>query len=278
MNKKKKPGIQALISDLDDVKKKQILAEIRSIKIQSAIAILSVIGSAVAFIVIQQQSIKKLFETNPKLVVRCNDPFLKRAAKIKFVSTTNAQNSFESDLKNIDEEIEIPPGAYASSLTFEGKEIWTENFIMEMNKSQIITLPEFFNNKINVYAKPASSAVKPGGRIDVDINSSGNGFLWVYELTSSQEIKLLFPSDSEINSNVHQVLASAPFQFPEDVYLAAGTQEQKEKYIFMVTSINNPTYAHEMVTSLYGNEIDKGVIQSIDKNWGLASVEIDVVR
>ena len=53
--------INSVLSDLDEIKRRQILSEISSIRIQSLIAILTVIGSAIAFMVIQRENISKIF-------------------------------------------------------------------------------------------------------------------------------------------------------------------------------------------------------------------------
>lgn len=277
MAKKSKNKIDSAIAELDEIKKKQILAEIRSIKIQYTIAILSVLGSALAFIIIQRQEISHLLEHAPRLSIACDDVFVKRAARVKIIGKSDQKTYLESDLKNFDGEIELAAGSYQTSIVLNDREIWNESFILQPNQTRLVKLPDFFRNQIAIYVTNPDLETKPRGKLNLDINSSGNGYLWIYELLDGDQLRLLFPREDEAALNAHEISASSAFKFPEGVYLAAGDLEKQEKYVFIVTSLDNRDFSRLIVNGIYGNkDIDKGEIQSIEKNWGVTSIEVKV--
>jgi hypothetical protein len=278
MAKKKTSKIDNAIAELDEIKKKQVLTEIRSIKIQYTIAILSLLGSAVAFIVVQRNSISELTQRDPRLSVVCEDVFVKRSARIRIIGNNNKETYLESDIKNLDDEIKLTAGSYTTSIVLNDREIWNESFILQLNQTRLVKLPEFFHNRISLYVKNPEPETKPGEKINLEINASGNGYLWIYELLEGGEVRLLFPSPKEAELDAHQISASQPFDFPENGYLAAGKTERQEKYIFLITSLNELDFSRQIVNGIYGKDIDKGEIQSIEKNWGITSIDVTVKR
>src|SRR5882724_846906 len=97
MSKKLKEAIDGL----DEVKKKQVLAEIRSVKINYIIAIVGVIGAAISFMIVQQDKIKSLFERNPRISITTEENFIKRNAVVE-VKDINGNLKINTAFKDID--------------------------------------------------------------------------------------------------------------------------------------------------------------------------------
>jgi hypothetical protein len=77
--------------------------------------------------------------------------------------------------------------------------------------------------------------------------------------------------------NENGITADSDFSFPDGVYLAAGDEVKKEIYVFLVTSINDENYAQSIMDMLYHNNISKGTVEKLEKNWGVQMIEVNII-
>ncbi len=275
----KRNKLQNALQDLDEIKKKQVLAEIKSIRINSVLAILGVVGSAIGFLIMQQNSLFAIFTSKPTIQIVTSEDFVRKNALL-IVKGLHGKPVLESELKNVREEIELEPGSYAMSIVVGGDTLWREKFILESNEKTSINLPRLFENKINVLLTNYTPQLRPSQPIDFDLQSSGNGYLWIYEINSSDSslVSLLFPKPALLRDFpvCNQIEVGKSFLFPEGMGLVAGTSVKRESNLFIVTSVNDESYANHLIEILTGNDIQKGDIDLIKKNWGMTKLNIDI--
>src|SRR5690349_21731266 len=125
--------INSVLSDLDEIKRRQILSEISSIRIQSLIAILTVIGSAIAFMVIQRENISKIFKKEPALSYITNEQFVKTNGVLKIMDV-NEKVVLKIDFRNLNKEFDLPSGSYTTKLIVNADTIWNESFVLKDNE------------------------------------------------------------------------------------------------------------------------------------------------
>lgn len=270
-----KKKLDEAIDGLDEIKRKQVLAELATVRLQYRIAILGIIGSAIAFFVIQQKNIKGLFTNDPRIIYNSNEFFVQDKALVS-IRDSKGELKGRADIKNMGDGFELPPGSYTSTIQIDTQQIWQESFVIAANETRKIILPEFYTNAIKVHVKNNTGSIGPGQRIDVAISASGNGYLWIYELMNKTESKLLFPADPSTNTNM--IRSGEAFSFPDDLSLFTGKEIKQEKYIFLVTSINDESFANNIMSMLYAKTITKGEVKDIDQNWGFQEISVQVVK
>ena len=270
-----KKKLDAAIEGLDEIKRKQVLAEYATIKLQYRLAILGIIGSVIAFFVIQQNNIRELFRSNPRIIYISNESFVHDKALVT-INDSKGELKGKSEIKNMGKGFELPPGSYTSTVQIDTQQVWQESFVIAANETRKIVLPEFYANAIRVYVKNNTTATAPSQQIDVDISASGNGYLWIYELVNQKESKLLFPNSP--SDNKHVIQSGEPFVFPDGLSLFTGKEIKQEKYVFLVTSINDETFANDVMNMLYAKTITKGDVRNIDQNWGYQEISVQVIK
>lgn len=268
-----KKKLDEAIEGLDEIKRKQVLAELATIRLQYRIAILGIIGSSIAFFVIQQNNIKALFTSDPRVFYTSNESFVQDKALVS-IRDSKGDLKARSEVKNIGKGFELLPGSYTSTIQIDTQQIWQESFVIAANETRKIILPEFYTNVIRVYVKNNTASTSPGRQIDVEISASGNGYLWIYELVNEKESKLLFPDDP--SANKHVIQSGETFSFPDGLSLFTGKEIKQERYIFLVTSLNDESFANSIMNMLYAKTITKGEVKDIDQNWGYQEISVQV--
>jgi hypothetical protein len=263
---------------LDEIKKKEILNSIRSVKIQYIIAILGVIGAAISFIVIQQNQIKALFQHNPRISFTISESMTQQKGVIDIRDIKGAVK-VHSELRAITKDVELDPGSYIFTITLGGEKLWEEPMLLQVNDNKNIVLPHFLDGKIKVFLSNGTPTPHPGEPIDLDISASGNGFLWIYQKYRPDSIRLLFPTAAQtLPESANAVFAEHPYAFPPKFGLVAGNAPGPEEYLFLVSSINEEQYADNVIKMIYQTDVEKGEIASLEKNWGLQTLLVNVTR
>lgn len=68
------------------------------------------------------------------------------------------------------------------------------------------------------------------------------------------------------------------FLFPDGLSLFTGKETKQEKYIFLVTPVNDESFANNIMSMLYAKTITKGEVKDIDQNWGFQEISVNVVK
>lgn len=269
-----KAKLETAMEGLDELKQKQILAEIRSIRLQYILAIVGVIGSVLAFVVIQRNNIKDLFTKESRLFYLSDENFV-NAYAVVVVKDVKGEIKVNTTLSNTAKGIVLEPGSYSAGVKIDSQRIWSESFTLAKNEIRKIALPKFFASSIKVVVENGRPVVQPGDKIDVSISASGNGYLWIFEILDT-ETKILFPTTESQDKNY--ITAGDVFAFPEGLALFAGPDAKMEKYLFLVTSFNDMNYAEDILHMLYKKDIAKGDVKSIEQTWGKQELQVEVKK
>jgi hypothetical protein len=269
---KKNQGIKAVIGELDALKRNQVLAEIRSIKLNYIIAILSILGSVAAFVVLQKNNIIDLFKKEPTISFQVNSILIRTNSNVE-VLDSQGKRIITSNLKSFPPNFPLKKGSYKAVIRLSGETIWSASFWVGDNENKTIILPDIFDGRIELTVENINLHPHIEDEIELNIVSNGNGYLWIYEITN-KDYKLIFPIGRLEDANA--ITADKPFEFPAGYALVAGKIAKKEKYCFLVTSINNEEDANGIMHLLFPQGKAKGEVTNVKKSWGARTIEVDV--
>ncbi|MBN1133940.1 MAG: hypothetical protein JXA38_03295 [Methanosarcinaceae archaeon] len=265
--------------DIEEVKKQEILAEIRSKRIQSNIAILTAIGTVIAFIVLNLSQIKEFFP-KPKVKIQVEDQLILREGKVSVSKIEGNQNKkiVSCSAKEASEWLSLEPGSYNIVLQYQHQEIWSIDFLLESREYKVINIPSQFTGNIKVFVKNNTPTPLPEEMLDVKIDVTGNGYLWVYELTKEQRYSRVYP-DPSLSKYDNAITVDKTFTFPDKNNLAlfAETNETEETLLFVVTSQKKEDFA-DKIASRMTQIILKTSVQEKENNWGVAKITYHIKK
>lgn len=275
----KRKKIDHILEGLDEVKKQQILAEIRSSKIQSVMAILTALGAVIAFVILNLPQIKALFP-KPKFKIEIKDELTVREGKVA-ISRIDVpeKRAISCPVKEAMNWISLDPGSYNLSVQLLNHEVWSYDYLLEPGEAKVIYVPEQFLGNIQVFIKNNTPNPLPGEMLDLAIDVTGNGFLWVYELTKEQRYSRIYPTlSSSIRSNAIHVEKTFRFPDGDNIAVYANNQEGIETLLFVVTSVMNEDFANEIANRMTKVILGKAGAREKESNWGAAKITYSVKK
>jgi len=278
---KKKEKIEIALSDLEELKRKQIVNEIKSLKTQRTLSLLTTLGMFFAFLITNGDSISNILSTDSRISVKSKDKIVEELGRFNLEILKNSRYEKIADIKyeDVENNYKVEQGSYKLSLLLNNETMWVDSFSIEANQTKEITLPKLYKEQIKVKIINDSKSILPDSQVKIKVSSSGNGYLWIFEEIEENVFKLQYPPIN--NYAYNKINAYEIFQFPDQEGLAlfSGKESKIEKYITLVTSINDEQHAHDLIQLLKGSfelSTDKGVLRKRKLNWGAASFEINI--
>jgi len=279
MGKYRIKKIEQILEGTEAIKKEQILAEIRLLKIQSMIAILTAITTVIAFVIINLPQIKTLFP-QPKFKLEIEDNFLILNGKVIIQKNTPENNNILTfTVKEALDWVHIESGSYKLKLLYSNQEIYSVDFLLENSEAEIIRIPEQFMGNIHIFIQNNTPILLPEQMLEIAIDVTGNGYLWIYELTKQQRYSRIYPNPNE-SQYTNDINVEKSFKFPDKsgYGIFAGKQEGKEELLFIVTSLISENYADEIANRMTKIVIDKASVRKKEKNWGAKKITYEIKK
>ncbi|MGD2086864.1 MAG: hypothetical protein PVH61_11845 [Candidatus Aminicenantes bacterium] len=264
----------------ENIKNQHILAEIRLLKIQAVVAILTVFGALVAFIITNHHTVKNLILSS-KIKTKTNDIRILRNGKITIskIIEGDEKEVIKCSIKESTSWIKLKPGSYRVSLKYFDHNIWSREFLLQTGESEIIQIPDQFMGNIQVFVKIGKMNLLPTETLDITVETTGNGYLWVYEITDENRYSRIYPPKTTSNY-CNEINVEEPFRFPDrkNLVLAAGDKEGKESLLFVITSVNRETFADEVISRVTDLSVVKTILREKEFNWGIAEITYNIKR
>lgn len=224
--------------------------------IKSLITIITPIGVVLAFLILNYQTIFTLI--NPtKISLSMKEKFLYQTNT--FINLSNKDNNLTIPIESLKKGLSISSGSYRISLIYYNKKIWESFIFIEKGKNTAILLPTLQEDKIILNVKNYDPNPFEGTRMNLDIKSSGNGCLWIYDINKNKAIKI-HPLTNECSPIYAGEVIST-------IHLSAGLKKKSDTILFLVTASKLYEDANNIVSKKVGKKINKGTIDS-DLNWG----------
>ena len=277
---KRVKNIDTVMSDLGDIQREKILAEINSLKTQRRIAIwtaiLSPLGALIAFLILNSSQIKDFISPTPKIRLIVDDPFLERTAVIKITNLVSKEQEtvIATTVKETVEWLPLLAGSYRLFVMVNDKSVYSHDFYLRNGDAEPIVIPSRDIGNIRVIVKNNTSNPTPGTALDISVDASGNGYLWVFNYNKDDSLyKLIYPDISSANFN-NKIEANKTYYLPDEsrIGIIAEDVPGEEKLLFVVTSSRNHTFAQQIATRMSQVVIAKARSQIVEENWGIAEL------
>ena len=260
------------IENIDNILKDKLKAEIRLLQVQLILSILVAAGSVIAFFVLNLSSINKLFP-NPKFKIEVEDTLIKKEGVVSIKSNNIKEpKMIKLPLSDTLQWFSVETGSYQLSIIYKGKEIWCTDFFLESGEKEVIKVPKQFEGNIKIFIDHRIFNPLPMESLKIKVNSTGNGYLWIYELTNDFQYKLIFPETITCKMS-NEINVGVPFKFPSDeCVITTGNEEGEESLLFIVTSIQNEDFAQKLANKMSKSIIGKAAISKKEYNWGVSKL------
>lgn len=277
--KSKNRNINKIISDLDQFQKEKVLAEIKLLKIQRKkaiiMAILSPIGAIIAFLILNFSQIKDTFLQSPKFRVIVEDPFIKRTGHIRVIKLGSKQQDtvIIAPLTKAMDWINVSPGSYELLLDIQNQIVYSHNFYLKNGDSEPIIIPNREIGNIRIIVTNHTPNPPPGSALDISIDASGNGYLWIFNYNKNGQYVLIYPDVQNLDFD-NKIEVNKTYNLPDNNNIGIISEDEpgEEKLLFIVTSSRNLTLANQISVRMSKTIITKAKSEIIKENWGVAEL------
>ncbi len=275
---RKNKKIESAIQTLDQIQQAQVLEEIKGLKVRTLISILTAIGAVVGFLIVHNNSINQILTKKPVVTILSEEYVIKSNATVSILKIENEKHTeiINLDFEKFSNGIELEAGMYEARLSVAGQQFWDDKFLLSDNDKLNIKIPKLLEGKIKLFITNNTKEPLPEQQLDLEIRTSGNGYLWIFEILDNS-IKRQYPPESGTYSNRISVVEVFKFPDSEGLALFAGAVPKVEKYLFVATSIDDVNLAEKIATMLTKKQIEKGnIVQNNESNWGAEMVSIKI--
>ncbi len=253
----------------------KLKSEIKSLKLQRTIAIIGVIITVSTTFLGNLTQIKSLFIPLPKVRVITNDVFVKRIGEIQIVNLTTKtpQTVLSTAIEEALEWISLEPGSYEIVLTINDKKVYSQKVLLQAGDVEPIIIPKRDTGNMTVEVVNHTPQPVPGAALDLSIDVSGNGYLWVFDYKSDGTYQIIYPNPTaKVFDN--EVFVHKTFEFPDknDVRIFTGETPGEERLLFVVTSSKNVSFAQEKALQMSKVILAKADAGRNKENWGVAEI------
>ena len=240
-------------------------------------AALTLVGGVIGWAVANHDNISQILFREPRIQIVSDDPFLLRngrflLARVGEPATIAAQDSVPNEPKWF----AVPAGAYHLAVYALDDTLMRKNLTLARGEKRTVVVPPVSGSTIRVSATNMSPRIGPGGPLEFQVESSGNGYVWVLQ-PDSGSFKLVYPSNCMLDCG-NAVTAAKGFHLPDASGrgLVAGLRAGEERLLFLVTSRPDVEYTRELIRRLDSAIVTKASEQPVRENWGYTQLTYQV--
>jgi hypothetical protein len=265
---------QKVCKEDESISREKNIQEIKWLKTQRNIAIFGLIASILATSIQYSTAIYKHI-SKASLVISLEDSYLLKKSVIKISSIgNNPETHIVAHPKEISDGIKLEAGSYSVKVELKGSTIFEDTIYLKPRKKRICTIPKFYEGTILIFPKINAHKVYPEMILPIIIDSSKEGYLWIYEIKFEGPPQILFPIgnvDNNINSGKEFIL-------PEKGkgVIIAGKQVGKEKLLFIVTKRMDKAFADKIALTITKSVSQKASTVLDENSYGLATLSYEI--
>ena len=248
--------------------------EIKWIKVQRNIAILGIIAAILANSI---QYTGKLYNwySLSKIAIEMEDDYLMNRSFICIYNSNNTVNPIVKahpiDLKKGTSLVE---GSYLVKMEYQNTILFEDYIYLKKHEHKIYKLPNIFGGSFLVFAKINAIHIYPNMPLPLIVESSREGYLWIYELDDKTPPKFIFPKSFKNN----EIFAGDQYTLPRKnvEFIKTGSYEGKEKLLFIVTEKNDKGAADKIALNTFKNTLQKADSSLTNINYGITAVSYSI--
>ena len=252
--------------------------EVKKARRENRIWIIGLLIAIAGFGLGNLNTIKGLVVREPRVRLIVEDSFIKRVGMVRIARTSgNREVEVETSVSEAEGWLTLQQGSYEVEITVDDKVFYTRKLFLKAGDSEPIIVPERETGSIRIVVKNHTPNPRPGTPLDLSIESSGNGFLWVFDHSDDGKFSQIYP-DPATPSAVAEILAGKTYSIPDanGIKILTNKDIGQERLLFVVTSSPSAQNAHEIVTRMSEAVISKANIGHEKANWGIARLQYDV--
>ena len=252
--------------------------EVKKARRENRIWIIGLLIAIAGFGLGNLNTIKGLVIREPRVRLIVEDAFVKRVGMVRIAHTSgDKQVAVETSVSEAQGWLTLQPGSYEVEITVEDKVFYSRKLLLKAGDSEPIIVPGRATGSIRIAVKNHTPEPKPGTPLDLSIESSGNGFLWVFDHSEDGKFSRIYP-DPATPSVVAEIQAGKTYSIPDARGIKILTNEDvgQERLLFVVTSSASEQNAQKIVTRMSEAVISKANIGHEKANWGFARLQYDV--
>ena len=172
----------------------------------------------------------------------------------------------------------LEPGPYQLTVKAFGEITYKRSFTVEKGDVKTFLVPNPPEANIRVSVENQSGRIGPGSQLEFQIESSGNGYVWIFE-KRSQGFALIYPENcpAECGNNI-SVKQGLHLPDQQRRALFAGMHAGEEHLLFLVTSSNDSDSAKKLAGRFENASIPKASEGIAKDNWGYREISYRVLE
>ena len=232
--------------------------------IEHILATIAIVGSILSFLFMNRDAISQYFSTT-KISISTKSKFHYTYAKVQLISK---DINITIPLKEISKGIEVIEGNYNINILLYNQRIWAEENIYIKKDTETI-IPVKLNHKIIVDTYMFPAIPTRGEAFDLQINSSGTGCLWIYDIANNDYNKI-YPRDTSCLNIV------AGEKFYLDKKINASKKKQEDFLVLLITASHNYSDAQSIMQMYSKKRALKASFNESKLNWGIKELKYKI--
>jgi hypothetical protein len=237
-------------------------------------------GAVISFAFANWRDIARLFGAPPEssISVDSETKFIKENARVEIRGSDDrvvANYPMRDQSK-----VAISPGEYEVKIVIGDDVVTTQMKYVGEGRHIAIDVGADVLDKIRLSVSRAPTCAKPNERLDIDVDASGMGLLWIFEGPKGGDCALVFPIDQDeplgtVPSNL--VGPSRALRFPKDgTELLAPSTTGPARLCAVVTSVADRHLAIQIASTCCKATAGKAGAPDLHNNWGVQPVDFVV--
>lgn len=247
-----------------------MIQEIRTLKLKYRLAVLGIIGVIIAFVIGNQADIKAILYPAPAIKIITGDTFLQQHGTLQIYPSSSGSKSpvLQTSVSEASDWLTLKPGAYRVVVQLNNIKRLDEQVVLENGDKEPLVI-EGNHRQIQLKVVNKIPHPYPGAVLQLQVESSGNGYLWIYELMDNNQFQRLYPPVGAVAER-HSIYAGKPFTLPdkENYGLRAGNKAGQENLLFVVTSTHDVAIA-DAIAARMADATTKASGEDVQENWGI---------
>lgn len=255
----------------------KMIQEIRTLKLKYRLAVLGIIGTIIAFVIGNQADIKAIFYPPPAIKIVTNDTFLQQHGALQIYHSSSEPESpfLQTSVSEASDWLTLKPGAYRVVVQLNDIKKLDTQIVLENGDMEPLVI-EQDHSKIQLKVVNKTPHPYPEAAVQLQVESSGNGYLWIYGLLNNNQFQRHYPPVGA-TAERHSIYVGKPFALPdkENYGLRAGNKVGQENLLFVVTSTHDATIA-DAITARMAGATTKASGGEVQENWGIYRLSYQV--
>lgn len=257
-------------SSLEEAKLRE---EIRGLKQQRFIAVLSALGAVLAFLITNYTRVTDILYPPPKFRLAVEDAYLMEVGTLQvFDNQKGSEPVLTTSVAEALDWIPMEEGAFRLELVVGEDSFFNKELFLAAGDRETLAIPALRRNQtIDVSVFNQTPRPPPGSPLHLRVVSSGNGFLWVYDLPETGKPTLVYPPVSRLGTELHAINTGENFSIPDQERngIFVSNEPTEERLLVVVTSSRQRVTADKIAARMSAVTISKASGGRIEENWGV---------